>query len=67
MAPEHRGASHEYDEHTRLGDMELRVRALKTVLTQKGYVDPAALEALVATKGAGNCRHRHGLPLMAGV
>ena len=29
--------------------MDLRVRALESVLTQKGYVDPAALDALVDT------------------
>jgi nitrile hydratase len=29
--------------------MDLRVRALQTVLTQKGYVDPAALDALIDT------------------
>ena len=27
--------------------MELRVRALETILTEKGYVDPAALDAIV--------------------
>jgi nitrile hydratase len=27
--------------------MELRVRALRTVLTQKGYIDPAALDVLI--------------------
>lgn len=27
--------------------LELRVRALETVLTEKGYVDPAALDALI--------------------
>ena len=27
--------------------MQLRVRALETILTQKGYVDPAALDAVV--------------------
>ena len=27
--------------------MQLRVRALETILTQKGYVDPAALDAIV--------------------
>ncbi len=30
-------------------DMGLRVRALQTLLTQKGYVDPAALEVLIET------------------
>lgn len=29
--------------------MELRVKALETVLTDKGYVDPAALDALIET------------------
>ncbi|GAA4416510.1 nitrile hydratase subunit alpha [Quisquiliibacterium transsilvanicum] len=29
--------------------MELRVRALETLLVEKGYVDPAALDALVET------------------
>jgi nitrile hydratase len=36
-------------EHSTLSPMELRVRALETVLTQKGYVDPAALDALIDT------------------
>jgi nitrile hydratase len=30
-----------------LDDMELRVRALETLLTEKGYVDPAALDVYV--------------------
>jgi nitrile hydratase subunit alpha len=30
-------------------DMDLRVRALETLLTQKGYIDPAALEVLIET------------------
>jgi nitrile hydratase len=29
--------------------MDLRVRALETVLTQKGYIDPAALDELIDT------------------
>ena len=29
--------------------MNLRVRALESVLTQKGYVDPAALDRLIHT------------------
>ncbi|HKT81846.1 MAG TPA: nitrile hydratase subunit alpha [Vicinamibacterales bacterium] len=45
MGDEH---SHD-DEHSDLGPMDLRVRALETVLTQKGYVDPAALDALIDT------------------
>jgi nitrile hydratase len=41
---------HEHDhEHSELGEMDLRVRALESVLTEKGYVDPAALDALIDT------------------
>jgi nitrile hydratase subunit alpha len=29
--------------------MELRVKALQTILTDKGYIDPAALDALIET------------------
>ena len=39
---------HEHpDGHSELGEMDLRVRALETVLTRKGYVDPAALDTLI--------------------
>jgi len=37
------------DEHSELSETELRVRALESVLTQKGYVDPAALDVLIDT------------------
>src|ERR1700692_1434535 len=30
-----------------VSDMQLRVRALETVLTEKGYVDPPALDAII--------------------
>jgi nitrile hydratase subunit alpha len=40
---------HPPDEHSEVADMELRVRALRTVLEQKGYVDPQALEVLIDT------------------
>jgi len=36
-------------EHSELGEMDLRVRALESVLTQKGYIDPAALDVLIDT------------------
>ena len=36
-------------EHSELGAMDLRVRALESVLTQKGYIDPAALDQLIDT------------------
>ena len=43
-------SGHDHDhEHSELSPMELRVRALETVLTEKGYVDPAALDALIDT------------------
>jgi nitrile hydratase len=37
------------DEHddVALSDVELRVRALESILTEKGYVDPAAVDAVV--------------------
>ncbi len=38
------------DDHPRgseLSEMEVRVRALETILTEKGYVDPAALDRIV--------------------
>ena len=40
---------HDHDDHSHLGEMDLRVRALETVLTQKGYIDPAALDVLIDT------------------
>ena len=40
---------HEHGDHSELSPMELRVRALETVLGEKGYVDPAALDALIDT------------------
>jgi nitrile hydratase len=44
------GPDHDHEhEHSTLSPLELRVRALETVLTQKGYVDPAALDALIDT------------------
>ena len=39
---------HDHDEHgSELSEMQLRVRALETVLTEKGYVDPTALDAII--------------------
>jgi nitrile hydratase len=45
--PSH-GHAHEHESST-LSAMELRVRALETVLAQKGYIDPAALDVLIDT------------------
>jgi nitrile hydratase len=44
----HHDPDHDHD-HSELSPMELRVRALETVLTEKGYVEPAALDALIET------------------
>jgi nitrile hydratase len=41
---------HDHDhEHSELSPLDLRVRALETLLTEKGYVDPAALDLLIDT------------------
>ena len=40
---------HHHHEHSELSDIELRVRALESILTEKGYVDPAAVDLLVET------------------
>lgn len=46
-APGHE-AGHETG-HSHLDEMDLRVRALETLLTEKGYVDPAAVDRLIET------------------
>jgi nitrile hydratase len=43
------GHDHDHDHGSELSEMQLRVRALETILTEKGYVDPAALDAIVET------------------
>src|SRR5262245_55495160 len=40
---------HDHDHGTHLTDVELRVRALESVLVAKGYVDPKALDLLIET------------------
>jgi nitrile hydratase len=40
---------HDHDHPGELPEMERRVRALRTVLAQKGYIDPAALDILIDT------------------
>ena len=39
--------SHDHGEMSELSDTQLRVRSLETVLAEKGYVDSAALDAIV--------------------
>ena len=42
--------SHDHDhDQSELSDIELRVRALETLLTEKGYIDPPALDELIET------------------
>ena len=41
------GHHHDHHDHSELSETQLRVRALETVLTEKGYVDPKALDAIV--------------------
>jgi nitrile hydratase len=44
------GHDHDHShEGSHLDDMELRVRALETLLIEKGYVDPAALDVFIET------------------
>ena len=38
---------HDHDHTSELSEMQLRVKALETILTEKGYVDPAALDLIV--------------------
>ncbi|MCJ2033366.1 nitrile hydratase subunit alpha [Methylobacterium sp. J-068] len=54
MAHDHDHEDHDHDHHaphhaSELSPMELRVRALESVLVEKGYVDPAALDRLIET------------------
>jgi len=53
MSEEHDGEhghdhAHDHD-HSHLDDTALRVRALETLLTEKGYIDPAALDVFIDT------------------
>src|SRR3979409_1336029 len=45
--PHEHGHEHEHEHGSELSETQLRVRALETVLTEKGYVDPAALDLII--------------------
>jgi nitrile hydratase len=52
----HHGHDHGHDHHhdhdhefSTLSEMDVRVRALETLLIQKGYVDPQALDTIIET------------------
>jgi nitrile hydratase len=49
MPHDHDHHDHDHDHGSPLSEMELRVRALQSLLVEKGYVEPAALDALVET------------------
>ena len=36
-------------DHSELSEIEIRVRALESILTEKGYIDPAAVDAIAET------------------
>jgi nitrile hydratase len=40
---------HDHEDHSKLGAMDVRVRAVQSVLAEKGYIDPAALDVLIDT------------------
>jgi nitrile hydratase len=42
-----RMSTHDHDHGSELTEMQLRIRALETVLAEKGYIDPAALDLIV--------------------
>ena len=47
MAHQHQDHDHDHEHGSELSETQLRVRALETVLTEKGYIDPAALDAII--------------------
>jgi nitrile hydratase len=46
---DHHHHDHDHDHGSELDEMQLRVGALESILTEKGYVDPAALDLLIET------------------
>jgi len=40
---------HKEDDHSHLSEMDVRVRALQSLLVEKGYLDPAALDVIIET------------------
>lgn len=49
MPDDHSPHHHHDHDHSHLDDTALRVRSLETVLTEKGYIDPDALNRLIDT------------------
>src|SRR4051812_13333013 len=46
---DHDHHDHDHDHGSELSDIALRVRALESVLTDKGLIDPAAIDAIAET------------------
>jgi nitrile hydratase len=44
---DHRHEDHDHAHGSDVSDMQLRVRALETILTEKGYIDPKALDIII--------------------
>ncbi|UOM36279.1 nitrile hydratase subunit alpha [Acuticoccus sp. I52.16.1] len=44
---DHHHHDHDHDDHSHLSEMEVRVRALQSLLEAKGFVDPAAIDEIV--------------------
>jgi nitrile hydratase len=44
---DHDDRDHRHDHGSELPEMQLRVRALESILTEKGYVDPKALDFII--------------------
>jgi nitrile hydratase len=50
MEHDHSHDHHDHHDHgSELSEMQLRVRALESILLEKGYVDPAAIDELIET------------------
>jgi nitrile hydratase len=47
MHDDHDHHHHDHDHGSEISPMDARVRALETILTEKGYIDPKALDVLV--------------------
>ncbi|NMD07486.1 MAG: nitrile hydratase subunit alpha [Phyllobacteriaceae bacterium] len=45
----HDGPDHDHSAGSELSPIALRVRALESILVEKGYVDPAAVDAIIET------------------
>ena len=53
MSQDHHDHTHHHNDddhdHSHLSEMDVRVRALQSLLVEKGYLDPAALDVIIET------------------